>query len=436
MELKYLWLALELCSFLTLPSVIIKKSGRPSATIAWSTFLVIFPPAGLFFWWLIGHDHLHRKLKRYKRLKSEYKANEGVYPITDNNSFSFLATASEFNTELLNQIKHSKKYIHLCFYIWQPGELSTQIVRELVAKRDEGVEVRVLIDSLGSFGLSQKVFGELVNKGGKVSRFLPINFFGRNPRLNFRNHRKLAIFDGKRAITGGINIGERYQNWADCATLIQGSSVEDLQEVFANDWLFSTQEDLFRSFYQSDPKEFTGHDSCQVIASGPDIKHHNLYDTLIMAIQNAEKSWTICTPYLVLDDGMKTIIRVAKNKGLKVEIFIPKKSDHLLLDIVNRANLNFLTHLGVNIYQTEQFLHAKLHVFDRKTVLLGSSNFDQRSFRLNFETSCLVSSQTISREIDEFLSLLSKNATTHEWKKRNKFKKLIDALAQLFSPLL
>jgi cardiolipin synthase A/B len=440
-----MWLYLHiLLTLATLPFIMIEKKGRSTATLSWIFFVWIFPFAGFCLWWLIGHEHLNRKLKRYKQTKKTDFFNYGVFPSRTVDDLYFLNSTSKFYQKLIESIEGAQTSIHLNYYIWELGEISEKIEDALLKKLLNGVEVRILIDSFGSFRMS---FGQLANlkaAGAKISAFMPFNIFGKNFRFNFRNHRKTCIIDSKLALIGGINIGDVFHNWSDCAIELNGMAVLDLQEIFANDWKFSHGEDLFQDRYFHAPvssvKSATT-DEIRVIASGPDIPSFPLYDLLIEHIHLAQKSWTIVTPYFVLDPSMLTLIRIARRRSIEVSIYIPQKSDSALLDLANRSSLDSLHELGVQLYfVAPPFIHAKLQIFDQQHVILGTSNFDIRSFKLNFETSLFINSQSFSHKINEFIQEIAERSSLLNLNQTGKQKlfgrKLRDALVQIASPLL
>jgi cardiolipin synthase len=431
-----LWALCFLTSLITIPFVIIEKKGRSAATLSWVFFLLLIPPIALIFWFLIGQSKLNRKLKRYQRLKEKNNLELGIYQACQNNQVEFIASSSDFFDQLKGQILQAEKYIHLCFYIWGKDELASELIGLLAKKAQQGVEVRLLIDSIGSFGLANKHFKPLIKAGGKVSRFLPLTIFGRNPRVNFRNHRKLALIDGECALMGGINIEKKYHDIIDCALLMKGDAVCNLQEVFANDWLFATKEDLFCEQYLQAPAAH-GDTHCQIIASGPDINSTPLYDSLIMALAQTKKCWSICSPYFIPDETLLTLIRVARRQNIQVKLIMPRYSDHPLMDFAGQSYYEKLDELGVKIYLHPDFIHAKIQCFDQSMALLGSSNFDIRSFKLNFELSAIVQGEKVGQQISNYIDQLIGQAEL--WDKQDnpsKLKQFFNSIAQLFSPLL
>jgi cardiolipin synthase len=441
-----MWLYFHiLITLATLPFIIIEKKGRSTATLSWIFFVWIFPFAGAFVWWLIGHEHLNRKLKRYKQTKKSDFFNYGVFPNRAADELYFINSSNKFYQKLITAIGEAQTCIHMNYYIWESGEISQKIEEALLKKILQGVEVRILFDSYGSFQLSFRQLANLKAAGAKISAFMPFNVFGKNFRFNFRNHRKTCIIDSQVAFIGGINIGDSFQNWSDCAVQLNGIAVLDLQEIFANDWKFSFGENLFNDKYFQAPtianKDTTQNNELRVIASGPDIPSLPLYDLLIEHIHQAKQSWTIMTPYFVLDPSMLTLIRIARRRAIEVRIYIPEKSDSSLLDMANRSCMDSLFELGVQVYfVAPPFIHAKIQIFDQHYVILGTSNFDIRSFKLNFETSLFIKSQNFASKIDEFIQEIADRSNpvnlNHYGKQKMFARKLRDALVQVASPLL
>jgi len=275
------WSVLAFATYMTyglaiasIPSVLLQRRGHPQSAIAWLLILFSLPLVGLFLWWVLGRKHLTRK--RRKRLQATETVSgalsrlretlpsrpeasweslslrrlppeeaQWVFPPTSGNRVRLLRDAAQTYPAIEAAIDSATNHLHLLFYIWNDDATGRRFRDQLVEKAKSGVEVRVLCDAVGSPAARGRLMQPLIEAGGKVGIFLPPRLFSRNPHWNFRNHRKLVIADGCRGIVGGLNIGDEYTHqWHDTALEMRGAVVDQLQEVFADDWYFTTGENL------------------------------------------------------------------------------------------------------------------------------------------------------------------------------------------------
>ena len=275
-------------------------------------------------------------------------------------------------------------------------EVTKQLFDYLLKATQRGVEVRILYDSLGSLFLKRIFFLKLLRNGAKIAGFLPFSVVPQRINVNFRNHRKILVVDGRIAFTGGTNIGRQYlgrrneSQWHDYSVRVDGPVCQQLEDVFAKDWQFTTQEDLFDARYYPEPR-LAGDGVIQVLESGPDTPFHSLHQALFLAINGAEHEILLTTPYFVPDPVIITSITVAALRGVKVVLLLPLKSDSKIVQYASRSFYDNLLKAGVQIFEYQpRVLHAKMLVIDKKWTILGSANMDIRSFRLNFELNLLV----------------------------------------------
>ncbi len=462
---------------LSVPSVLLRRAKRPMAQLAWILCLVTLPGLGVLLWWFMGRTHLDRKRRR--RAEARQRVAEGlsklsrrgelpdpdpddeeplgdrilfvddneIFPTTANNRAKILVTGVEAFPEFEKAIRAAKDHIHVQFYIWKKDDTGRRLRDALVDKAREGVEVRFLYDAFGAAGLRTGSFLKpLKEAGAQIQPFLPFRI-ERSMRVNFRNHRKILVCDGEVGFTGGLNVGDEYNEWYDMACRIEGPAVNQLQEVFAEDWYFATQENLAESKYfrgtqatsDLDDGEFR-HVIARVMASGPDSWKKVSHVMFFLAITNAEERIWITNPYFVPDTAIMVALTTAAMRGVDVRLLLPGKSDVAVARRAGRGYYEELLQAGVKIYEYQpEILHAKTLVFDDNWSIVGSANMDNRSFNLQFEVNLVFGGEGINgRLADEFLERLedADEITAEEWEERSTWQRLVESGARLFSPVL
>ena len=249
---------------------------------------------------------------------------------------------------------------------------ATPISKELQARAREGLEVRVLLDSIGSFFLGRARIKRLRASGAKVAFFMPVFHIPFRGYSNLRTHRKIFMADQSQAIIGGMNIGKQYMGpspdpdrWADCAMLIRGASVTDLATIFATDWRFTTGETLKPAPDQPELVDLPEPCALQVVGSGPDVVADPIYEAFLQLFYLASHRIWIATPYFIPDESLIRALELAARRGVDVRILVPKKSNHRLTDLVRTSYLRNLHECGGKIYgYTPGMLHGKVTVID------------------------------------------------------------------------
>lgn len=473
LALWWVWIntAATALAWLSLPSVVVNRRGRPLAAISWMLALMSLPMLGLLLWWLFGRRHLQRRRRRrynkhlYVAARLEglrerltppsttpqllpltvlpQEMTQGVFRSSSGNAVTFLANGAQAFDVMDADIGDAEHHIHVLFYIWRNDDTGRRFRDLLVDKAKRGVEVRVICDAVGAPLLARRFFRPLRRAGAKVMHFNPPRWFSLSPRLNFRNHRKMVIVDGRIGITGGFNIADEYRKrWRDMGVRIDGPAVDQLQEIFADDWYYCSEEDLAAAPYFGNWQEH--HDgetaTCAAVASGPDSHYSAIHDALFIAINRSERRVCITTPYFLPTRAICAALRAAVYRGVDVRILVPARSDVPLVRYAARSFYPELLDVGVRIFEYQpEMIHAKVMVFDDDLVLIGSANLDNRSFKLNFEASCFVSSQTFNREVAaQFAHDLaqSEEISQHDLDDLPATTKFLDALAHLVSPLL
>lgn len=468
---EWLWLLSWVGAVLTIPSVLLRRLGQPMAALGWLFALFALPAVTLMAWWLIGRTHLERKRRIRKSASLEASRTlQECQPEVTHSAIPPLATAKYENhpffqvfsrllaiddlalspasrlellpiTEVVHRqwfalIDGAQHHLHLLFYIWRDDSIGRRLRDQLTAKARGGVEVRVLVDGVGSLGLSRRFFAELLAAGGEVRYFMPLRPSPAAATLNFRNHRKLLIADGCTAYTGGVNVGDEYLAWQDLGVVLEGNIVHQLQEVFVDDWHFVTGDTLIAPVYF--PRVSSEKDSvyCSVIGSGPDQDVNLMRDAISLAIMQSQQRLWILTPYFIPDEHMLASLRLAVFRGVDVRVYVPAKSDSLWVKRASRAFYPQLLRCGVKVYEYEGMLHAKALLIDSVATLVGSANMDIRSFRLNFEIGVVVFDKTINKQLASLCKDVECSSRLQTLSRQHPIQRFVDAIAHLLSPLL
>jgi cardiolipin synthase len=286
----------------------------------------------------------------------------------------------------------------------------------------------------------------LTQAGGKVAEFLPVGTFSRHWHLNLRNHRKMAIIDGCVGFTGGVNIGDEYTGrkqrvgpWRDSHIHIQGPAVNHLQEIFAEDWHFTTGEDLISEHWYPEQQP-AGDLMVQIIASGPDTETMPIQRIFFTAITSAQDRIYLTTPYFIPDQAMLVALETAALRGVDVKLLLPHRSDMRLVLHAGRSYYDQLLANGVKIYEYQHgILHAKSMVVDERWATVGSANMDMRSFRLNFEVNAAIYGPHFANELAKiFESDLARaqQITIEQLRQKKLSSRISESLARVLSPVL
>ena len=316
----------------------------------------------------------------------------------------------------------------------------------LVKKAREGVEVRLLLDAVGSWSLSRAFVKSLKDGGVKVDFFLPWELTRRHFQLNCRNHRKLVVIDGRIGFLGSKNIADEYLGrrkklgpWRDTHLHVTGPCVTQLQEVFVEDWHFAHLEDLSDPRYFPEPA-LVGQQLVQIIPSGPDREPGVLHQLLYAAVSDARRSVSFLTPYFVPDAPMLLALTSAAYRGVRVQVLLPSRSDHPLLLWAARSFYEELLEAGVEILEYDHgMLHSKEVIVDGRWSMVGSANMDVRSFAINFELTSMLYGEDLARQLQSEFDELSRQAghvtldTVKAWGYRQR---LAAGVARLATPML
>lgn len=465
---EWLWSISWLAAILTVPSVLLQREGRPLAALSWLLALFALPLGTLLAWWLFGRTHLKRKRLRRRAASNEISGKlaatqheavtpalsgpitsltlpaglaGSVFPPLSGNGIDFLPSPTAAYRQWLREIDSARHHVHAAFYAWHDDEIGCHFRKQLTACARRGVEVRIMVDGVGSARLPRRFFSEFIDAGGRVEVFMKPRLLARNPMLNFRNHRKLLVIDGRIAYTGGVNIGKVFSEWEDTAIGIRGPAVNQLQEVFVDDWYFCTGEALLAPVYFNGDECENSPESTVVntIASGPDQRWNAMREMLHLAITQCQSRLWLMTPYFIPDESLLIALRTAVYRRVQVRILVPVESDSWIVPMASRTFFSDLLHSGIELYEFPGFLHTKLALFDDNQSLIGSANLDVRSFRLNFEISTLLVSKDVTKDVENYFNGhlgKSRRIDKSSLRQRGWLGRSVDAAAHLFSPLL
>jgi cardiolipin synthase len=328
-------------------------------------------------------------------------------------------------------------------FIFGRDEVGREVLRRLAKRAAEGLEVRLLVDGVGSLWTPRSFYAPLAEAGGKLAVFNPAIHIPFIRRTNLRNHRKIAVADGQRALAGGMNITAEDMSatveplaWQDLSFVVEGPAAWHFDQVFRSDWRFAKGEDL------AIPRDlpFAGvqpHEAMlQVVPSGPDVANDPLLDTILMSIFSAKERVWIVTPYFVPDDTLEQALVVACHRGVDVSVLVPQRSNHALADVARGSFLRHIQEAGGTIWQyAPAMLHAKLVIVDHDLAMVGSANIDMRSLLLNFEIMQFVYSQSEIAACEQWVLRLIRESKSG-MSPAGVVRELIEGITRLVEPLL
>ncbi|MCC6623851.1 MAG: cardiolipin synthase [Deltaproteobacteria bacterium] len=467
---------------------VLRERREPQATLAWILGVVLVPFVGVLTYFFFGirrvaqrHRQAERVAARVRDVYSRYRVAQKTAGIgaagtrapaeppmktrslvqlasrvseayaCAGNAVDMLVDGARTYDAIRAAISRARDHVHVEFYIIQPDESGRALRDHLVEIARAGVQVRVLCDALGSLKLPADFWEPLVAVGGQAAYFGPIRFgpfLRRRDHVNFRNHRKIVVVDGRVGLTGGINIGREYLGldprigaWRDTHIRIEGPAVLGLQQTFIEDWLHATGELLDHArFFPEPPTPAPGEAMVQCVASGPDRPWAVIHQMHFLACAASEKRIWATSPYFVPDRVIQSALVTAALRGVDVRLLVPRRSDSRLVDWASRYYFGELLESGVRVFEYDRgFLHAKSLVVDDWVAAIGSSNMDIRSFQLNYELTAFVYDRDFAQSVARQYALDLANATElpRRWLETQSYgKRLLHAAAGLLSPLL
>jgi cardiolipin synthase len=403
---------------------------------------------------------MHKLLEKESNLDTDerYFLNMALYNLnatgavfTGNNDIQIFTDGQDKFSNLIEEMKHATKYIHFEYYIIRNDALFQEIMQVLKQKAKEGVEVRILYDAMGCRMMPKRVMKELKAAGIEVAVFFPALLGWFHLRMNYRNHRKIVVIDGKVGYVGGFNVGEEYLSkdkyfghWRDTHLKLWGPSVIGLQIRFALDWNFASKKNLFtdKKYFEEliDVKHSDSNKGIQIIASGPDSSIPAIRDTYLQLIHSARDHIYIQTPYFIPDEAILSALKIAASSGVDVKLMIPCKPDHPFVYWATYSYAGELVQAGGKCYTYEDgFLHAKGICCDSLVCSYGTANMDIRSFKLNFEVNAVIYDEDTTVEMENIFKddlAHCKELREEDYNNRNMMIRFKEQVSRLLSPLL
>jgi cardiolipin synthase len=443
---------------LALLSHILRERRPPVTTLAWLMAIIFIPYLGVPLYLMFGGRKMLSKVGikpklaqniqtplKDSRISNAYRLqpDNGIYPPTANNHITFLPTGELAFQTILDLIHNARQSVYIATFILGKDETGSSIVRALARKASQGLNVRLILDALGSVSVSRKFLSPLLEAGGQVAFFMPMIHLPFRGRANLRNHRKMLICDNQTAVIGGMNLATEYMGpqdaggrWRDLSLLVQGPVIDHIAEIFRSDWKFANKAPLNDLSTTRQATQLDSSGVTQLVASGPDVPNDSLRNAILTSVFKAEQRIWVVTPYFVPDEMLLEALCIAVCRTIDVTIIIPKKSNHRLADLVREGYLTRVQEAGASVWLYEpRMLHAKAILVDDTLAMVGSANMDMRSLLLNYEIAlCIYDSETIG-QLESWMIDLKTNCSARNLRPKTSFG-LIESVGRLFAPLL
>ena len=461
--------------------IIFFQRKDPQSVWTWLLILYFIPIIGFVLYLLIGMDMHKRKMFKVKEIEDSlndiirfqeshlinrelekrdpeitdysdlvlYNLETGRAVLTDDNDVTIFTDGNEKFDALIEDMERAQEFIHVQYYIIKDDVLFNRVKEVLARKAAQGVEVRVLFDSMGCRSVPSKYWKELKKEGIMLAEFFPAILGRLQMRVNYRNHRKIVVIDNKVAYVGGFNIGkeyigldEKFGYWRDTHLRIEGSAIMSLSTRFLLDWNYAAKENLFINdrYFRLPERGYVRGCEMQIISSGPDSRMKNIRDNYVRLIGKAKKSIYIQSPYFIPDDAMLTVLILSVYSGIEVNIMIPCKPDHPFVYWATYSYIGELVMAGANCYTYNKgFLHSKGIVVDDKVFCYGTANMDIRSFALNFEVNAVVYCEKKAMEMRKIFEKDLEHCsqiTKDVYASRSLLIRMKEQVSRLLSPLL
>jgi len=449
--------------------VILSENRKPQKTLSWILVLICLPVVGVLLYFIFGREHrkkhsiykkLHRGLKfkdypspdinisrthpeEYEKLVSMF-SNINDAPLLSGNKIDFFASGKDKFKQLFIDIENASSHIHILYYKILDDKIGNELKDLLIRKAKQGLEVRVIYDDVGSIWTRKRFFREMENEGIEVEPYLEVRLPWIAQRANYRNHRKIAVIDGKIGYTGGMNVGDcyvdglRWGKWKDIQIRIEGNGAKGLQKVFLSDWYLSRKEIPQAGNYFPEMPD-SGEKPLQIVSSGPIDAYNSIEKGIIQAINSAQKSIYIQTPYFMPSESVLTALQTSSASGIEINIMLPEKSDSYFVDRTTHSYIKDLLEYNIKVYlYNGGFLHTKSIIVDDSLVSIGSANMDVRSFELSFETNAFIyDKNTALSAKDIFLEDTKESSMVRKqkWNKRPLWIRFIESIMRLFTPI-
>jgi len=460
--------ALNLLLVLSILFFMLYQRRSPQSLTTWGLTLFLLPFFGVLLYLVLGSRKLLYKKNKpnillqtleedsfsgrptsqlANAMKQLLYANQ-IDSATHQNTLAFISDPVMAYHQLHNAILSAKTSIHIETYVFELDSTGQSILTALTEKAKQGVEVRLLLDAVGTLRLylNSHPLKAFKKAGGRYGFFQPLfkGFLSR--QMNLRNHRKLFIFDGKTAFTGGMNLSHDYMGempdttnnpfWIDTLFKLTGSVVNHHQTTFNEDWFYTSQEKLIHHPQSPPLNKADKPTSILTIPSGPDINSDALFESLLLSIHAAQKKLIIATPYFIPDSAIMNALMMAIKRGVAVCLITNQTSDHLIFDLGSASFIRQLREAGGKIYCfPTQIMHAKLMIIDNQAAFFGSANLGYRSLFLNYEISHFIADKAVIEKLTTWTEM--KIQQSHPYRPHsNKVHRFFENLTRVFAPLL
>ncbi len=479
---RFLWNNIIFFDTIFAVIIVFFQRKEPKSVWAWLLILYALPGIGFIFYLFLGLNFHKEHMFRIKELEGQineairkqeesiedrrppvksvkfskfsdliyYNLESSGAIVTDDNLVDVFTDGNAKFEALIRDIESAESFVFFEYYIIRDDELMERIADAMIRKAKEGVRIYILYDSMGCRNTSKRFWKKLETvENISVAEFFPALFRWLHLRVNYRNHRKIAVIDNRIGYVGGYNVGreyidksKRFGHWRDTHLRIRGTEVTALSIRFAMDYDYASRENLFSepSFFKPKVCDEQNGMTMQIISSGPDSTLKNIRNNYLRMINKARKSIYIQTPYFIPDEAILTALLIAAHSGIEVNVMIPCKPDHPFVYWATYSYVGELVMAGANCYTYDNgFLHAKGMIVDEEIICYGTANMDIRSFGLNFEVNAVVYSEKLGKEMTEIFKediKKSSRIAREEYVKRGLWMRFKEQFCRLLSPLL
>ena len=450
--------------------VIILDNRNPVKTLAWILVLMFLPIIGLILYIFFGRNgrkvriiskkSYSRLIKKamdeyleeetctypsnYSRLISLFQHTDQAFPF-DGNKIDIYTDGTSMLQALLSALQQAEHHIHMEFYIFENDAIGRQVRDTLIAKARSGVEVRLIYDDVGCWHVPHEFFETMRESGVDARSFFRVRFPAFTSSVNYRNHRKIVVIDGRIGFVGGMNLADRYVkgfswgDWRDTHLRIEGKAVHGLQTTFLLDWYFVDRTLLTNThFFPNLPNK--GSSLAQIVTSNPIGPWKEIMQGFLMVIASAKKYIYIQTPYFLPTETVMLALQTAALSGVDVRLMLPMRSDSKLTHFGSCSYVADALQAGIKIYFYKKgFLHSKLLVSDDELSSVGSTNLDFRSFEHNFEVNAFIYDKDTANQLHRIFQMDQRNCVQvfpKTWGKRPWYWKIAESIVRLMAPLL
>lgn len=450
--------------------VVLSENRNPVKSLAWITVLLLLPAVGLILYFLFGRSiknkrfisrRNRRRLKKHEQAKAFDAAASGLSvenaqqvrlgqslmgaPYYGDNDARIFDNGKEKFDMLFQDLRRAKRFIYLQYYIFEDDKIGNALADILIAKARSGVKVKVIYDHVGNLKVKRRFYKRMREAGVEIYPFFKISLLHLGARINWRNHRKLCLIDGRIGYIGGMNVADRYIDggkfdvWRDIHLRVTGPILRSFNHSFCYDWNFMGRP-IPDDFASVDVKPSGAGIGMQLITSGPTGQWGNISLVFLKAIGNAKRSIYLQTPYFLPTEGLLRALQAAALSKIDVRVMMPRRADSSVLRSASFSYIKECLRAGIKVYLYEPgMLHGKVIIVDDDFVTVGSTNFDFRSFEHNFEANLFIYSKEFNAAMtDIFMRDLgdSTRVLPYDWDHRPRLDKMKQSVMRLLSPIL